>query len=254
MQPKITIVTVTYNCASLLEATMESVFLQTYPNVEYIIIDGGSTDGTVDLIKAHEAKISCWVSEPDKGIFDAMNKGIGRATGEWINFMNAGDRLASPEVLEKVFEEQLPLSLGCIHGLTCNVSADGRRFLDKDTPFYRKPHYSRGMGFNHQSVFVRTDLARSIGFDLSYRVASDYNMIYSIWKGGKDFRALPFVVSEVDITGFSAQHRRLQYCEVARILGCEHDLRFLLWLNYKSLRSWIKKMWVRWKVGHVGIF
>ena len=100
---KISVVTVCYNAADTIERTMLSVLNQTYHDIEYIIIDGGSTDGTVDIIRKYADKIAYWVSEPDKGIYDAMNKGIKVATGEWINFMNAGDYYYSNEVLKNVF-------------------------------------------------------------------------------------------------------------------------------------------------------
>lgn len=248
MQPKLTIVTVTYNCVDSLTETMESVFSQTYPHVEYLLIDGGSTDGTVERIKEQEGRIAYWVSEPDKGIFDAMNKGIEKATGAWINFMNAGDRLASPRVLEEIFSQEIDPSVGCIYGQTLNVTPDGQKKQDVYIPFYRNSRYFRGMGFNHQSVFVRTDLARRFRFDLSFKVAADYQMMNQIFCSGAVFREVPQIISEVDVTGFSVQNRALQRYEEARISGCEHDVRFLLWTRYMAFRSWVKsRLPGRWK-------
>ena len=100
---KITIVTVTYNCSKILKETLESCINQDYENVEYIIIDGASTDGTLDIINQHSENISFILSEPDKGIYDAMNKGIEHATGEWIFFLNAGDKFYSNKTLSDLF-------------------------------------------------------------------------------------------------------------------------------------------------------
>ena len=101
----ISIVTVSYNAVLTIEQTILSVINQTYPNVEYIIIDGGSTDGTVDIIKKYADKIAYWVSEPDKGIYDAMNKGGLKATGDFIQFLNAGDWFENEYVIEKIFKD-----------------------------------------------------------------------------------------------------------------------------------------------------
>ena len=98
-QIKISVITVVYNGIDLLRGTMESVFAQTYPNIEYIIIDGNSNDGTLELIKENESKITKWISEPDKGLYDAMNKGIKLATGDFLWFMNAGDRIFAKDTL-----------------------------------------------------------------------------------------------------------------------------------------------------------
>ena len=99
---KITIITVCYNADKVIEKTIQSVQKQTYSNIEYIVIDGGSSDRTLDIIMKYEKCISNWISEPDKGVFDAMNKGLDRANGDYVIFMNAGDYFADADVIEKV--------------------------------------------------------------------------------------------------------------------------------------------------------
>lgn len=101
--PLITVITVVYNGEKHLEETILSVVNQTYENIEYIIVDGGSTDKTLDVIKKYENQIDCWVSESDNGIYDAMNKGLSLASGEWINFMNAGDAFWRPDSISDIF-------------------------------------------------------------------------------------------------------------------------------------------------------
>ena len=123
---KITIITVSYNAATSIEPTILSVINQTYPNIEYIVIDGGSNDGTVDIIKKYQNKISYWVSEPDKGIYDAMNKGIRMATGDWINFMNAGDTFFCDTSLNLLFIPEPESDIDIIYGDTEFIYAFGK--------------------------------------------------------------------------------------------------------------------------------
>ena len=118
---KISVVTVCYNAADTIEKTMLSVLNQTYHDIEYIIIDGGSTDGTVEIIRKYADRIAYWVSEPDKGIYDAMNKGIKVATGEWINFMNAGDEFVDEGVIEKLFQNRTIDTVGVVFGDDYNL-------------------------------------------------------------------------------------------------------------------------------------
>ena len=101
--PLITVVTVVFNGEATLEQTIQSVVNQTYDNVEYIIVDGGSKDRTLDIIKKYEDRIDYWQSEPDKGIYDAMNKGIELANGDWINFMNSGDSFYNECVIKNIY-------------------------------------------------------------------------------------------------------------------------------------------------------
>ena len=159
---KISVVTVCYNAADTIERTMLSVLNQTYHDIEYIIIDGGSTDGTVDIIRKYADKIAYWASEPDKGIYDAMNKGIKVATGEWINFMNAGDIFCDKNVLTNIF------STG---------SVDEYSFLFSDFYVYEKgikikvsASYEKGI-LLHQSIIYKRKLHDRLG---NYIVTANY--------------------------------------------------------------------------------
>lgn len=199
----ITIVTVSYNAASVIEETIKSVLNQSYKYIEYIIIDGGSTDGTIDIIKKYADNLSCWISEPDKGIYDAMNKGINKANGKWINFMNAGDSFIDNNVIEKV-----ALSINSNYGVTFGdtiINKNGQRIIHKANPFYNKKKLHHKMGFNHQSTFVRTDLAKKYLFDLNYKLAADYNMIISLYRTGIKFKQLDFTIALYDLNGISNQ-------------------------------------------------
>ena len=113
-QPKVSIITVCFNAKEMLITTLEDIRKQKYDNLEYIVVDGKSSDGTLDLLNNYQDIISKIVSEPDKGIYDAMNKGINIATGEWVIFMNAGDTFANENILTRVFKDQIPLLPGTL--------------------------------------------------------------------------------------------------------------------------------------------
>lgn len=172
--PLITIITVTYNSVNTLEKTINSVINQTYPNIEYIIVDGNSNDGTIDIIKKYCNKISRWISEPDNGVYDAMNKGIKLAKGEWLNFMNSGDTFASNQVLEKVFNQ---------------IYAEETKFIYSDYFVYdfrnrfRKIIASRDKGILlHQSIIYKKELHDIYGYYLvtpNY-IISDYLFFLTI--------------------------------------------------------------------------
>ena len=106
-EPIVTVITIAYNCAASIEETMLSVLNQTYSNIEYIVIDGGSTDGTLDVISKYDHAIDYWISEPDRGIYDAINKGVRASTGQWLNCMNVKDAFAGPDTIQMVADRYL---------------------------------------------------------------------------------------------------------------------------------------------------
>ena len=189
--PLITIITVAYNAVKDIENTILSVLNQTYPNIEYIIIDGGSTDGTLDIIKKYEDKISYWVSEPDKGIYDAMNKGTLKATGGWLNFMNAGDTFYNEQVLEKVFKDNDWTDTDVIYG-NVNIEYPKKKKLKKPLPLKK---IEQQMVFCHQGSFVRTMLQKQYLFNTTYRISADYNFFHQLYIEGKHFHYLNFVIA-----------------------------------------------------------
>lgn len=206
-----TIVTICYNCKSVIRETIESVIAQDRSLYEYIIIDGHSSDGTLDVVNQYVNHIDLIVSEPDKGIYDAMNKGISHATGKYINFMNAGDSFFSPTVLTEV-SRQLDTESDVIFGDKSDVR-DGVRYRVKAKPFYEHMPLHQEMGFNHQCVFVSLKLARKYPFDLKYKLAADYDMIINIYKDGGKFQQLDMIIANFDLTGASNTKRKLHMYE-----------------------------------------
>lgn len=173
---KISIITVCYNSEPTIERAIKSVIQQDDPNVEYIIIDGGSTDGTVDIIKQYAEDISYWVSEPDQGIYDAMNKGIERATGEVVAFLNSDDWYPEnilSEIASRFMTEEMQILCGEMY-----VHQYGHviRWHIKEEKM--KQQLRVRMGFSHPAMFVRRSLFEEYGkFDTKYQIAADYDWL-----------------------------------------------------------------------------
>lgn len=176
----VTIVTVTYNAGDLLEKTILSVINQSYKDIEYIIIDGGSKDKTVDIIKKYEDKIAYWVSEPDDGIYYAMNKSIEKATGEWINFMNAGDTFADKQTVSYLMGHKSN-DAELIYG---NYK---KKKADQVVKAHNKKNWFRTMPFNHQTLFTKVSVMKKNPFNTKYKIAADHNFILSMYKANKKF-------------------------------------------------------------------
>jgi glycosyltransferase involved in cell wall biosynthesis len=224
-QPLISVITVVYNGVTTLEQTMLSVINQIYKNIEYIIIDGGSTDGTIDIIKKYEKHLAYWVSEPDNGIYDAMNKGIDKATGEWINFMNSGDWFYNAFVIDSVFAttiEEEDIIYGKKYGQKTNIKKINRHF------------FLKYLGICHQTIFARKKTLNS-GFNLKYKLASDFDWLMKSYTNGVKIRDINKIIVSYQGGGVSETNLNFIQKEIYEILKTYYPhwiafFRKLIWI------------------------
>ena len=213
-KPLITIITVVYNGQKNLEKTIQSVITQTYSNIEYIIIDGGSLDGTIEIIKKFTNNISFWVSEPDKGIYDAMNKGIERSKGEWINFMNSGDTFYDENVVSSLFDNYISNDVSVLYGQTL-INYFFGKYIVNPLPLNM---INSVIPFCHQSSFIRTQTIKINKFDINYKISADYNLFLKLYKNNIQFAYFDQCISVYDATeGLSSQNEILLYKEHSTI-------------------------------------
>lgn len=205
----VSVITVTRNAAPLLERTLLSVENQQYDAIEVIVVDGLSTDGTVDIIHKHEDCITKWISESDNGIYDAMNKGVRMASGEWILFMNSGDTFARNDVLDRVFSRRWD-SFGVLYG---DVVKDGR--VKKAPEKYRL--YQR-MLFCHQSSLTRRTLFSYSPFDTSHPLSADFKFFTEQYNSGVRFAYVGLPIASFDTGGVSNTHRSLGLRDNMRVV------------------------------------
>lgn len=229
--PLISVITVVYNSVSTIEETIMSVINQTYSNIEYIVIDGGSTDGTVDIIKKYHEHISYWVSEPDKGIYDAMNKGIKVSTGEWGHFLNSGDVYASVDSLMQIIDHCSTIkNADVIYGnLICKY--DFGRLLLKPAPLEHFEHY---FPISHPATLVRLKILKNTLFDINLRIVADFKQLRQLYYGNYKFVYFPMALVQFDaITGISSTKHALHYLEIKEVL-CE-EKRLWTKINFAML-------------------
>ena len=226
--PLITVVTVVLNGKRNIENTILSVINQTYDNVEYIIVDGGSTDGTLDIIKKYGDQIDCWASEPDKGIYDAMNKAIDLASGKWINFLNCGDSFFNKDVLKIIFSEK-QTDDDVLFGDTQFIYADGtRRILTAG----KTDEFWKGLPFYHQSVFVKTALAKLHKFNLEYEIAADFDFLLNLYQKQYRFLDTKIIVSNMAAGGLSYNKRLRAFQDCRRAVRKHLRSRKVEWYYF----------------------
>jgi glycosyltransferase involved in cell wall biosynthesis len=228
--PSVSIVTVVYNGHSTIEETIRSVIGQTYDNFEYIIVDGGSTDGTIEKLRQYDDQIDYWISEPDSGIYDAMNKGVDLAKGRWIYFIGADDVLVSNTVLSQVFKQKRSGDLlygNVLWGDTGKVY-DGPFTLSK----------LRDGNICQQAIFYRRSLLYKMGkFDTKYRYLADwvFNMrAFAKWNVRANY--IDTIVARYALSGISNHE-----VDVTFLADRETLFRKIFWRTYRKEEIKIKK-------------
>ena len=206
---KLSIITINYNNLEGLKRTYDSVVSQTYHDFEWIIIDGGSTDGSKEFIEEHQEHFAYWCSEPDKGVYNAMNKGIARATGEYLNFMNSGDCFYDEHTLEKVFSLELMADL--VYGDWIRVYPDHEEY--KAAPpkaFYATVFFDNVC---HQAMFIKCNVLRQRGYDDNMYILADWKRWIEMSLEGQTFQYIPLTICRFEATmglseTVSEQHSR----------------------------------------------
>jgi len=223
------IITVVFNGEAFLEKTIKSVLSQTYNNIEYIIIDGGSTDGTIDIIKKYEDSIDYWISEPDKGIYDAMNKGIAAASEGYLWFINAGDLIYDNHTINNIFKAG---SGDIYYGKTALINDKNKIINTLSVPKSLSwKDMSRGMLVSHQSIIIHKSIADL--YNLKYRCISDHDWIINALKKTSRTRYVDTVFSLYLIEGFSDVNQKKCWAERFQLMKEHYGyIRYILTYYY----------------------
>jgi glycosyltransferase involved in cell wall biosynthesis len=245
---KISIITVVYNVEKVLEKTILSVFHQTNSNYEYILVDGNSNDGTVELIKKFESKIKNrefpvqegqyrWISEPDKGLYDAMNKGIELSTGDFLWFMNAGDKIYLPNTLEKIQQaiHENP-EAGIFYGQSLMIDKNDQPLGERHKiapKNLKKNSLLNGLVVCHQSVIVKKSIAPF--YALQYKISADYDWVDKVVSNSKQNIYIDDYISKFRIAGLSTMQRKKSWIERYFIMKKHFGLLQTLWAHFKIM-------------------
>lgn len=206
---KLSIITVTYNCEIKLQKTIDSVLSQGTKDYEYIVVDGASSDGTIDIIKKYQDNLTYWISEPDEGLYYAMNKALKVANGEYVYFLNAGDYL-KPGILSRVIEYLNIDNPDVLYGNIENEKYGICYPLPLDAIHWQMP-------LGHPAVFIKKDIHGY--FDTRYRIAADYKKIYELYNRGLKFIYIPYTVSFFEAGGIS--DNPLERCIERTSIACQ---------------------------------
>lgn len=233
---KISIITVVRNGENHIEQTINSIINQTYNNIEYIIIDGGSTDNTKNIIRKYNERIDYWISEPDNGIYDAMNKGILASTGNWIIFINSDDFLANNNIINDSIPFLIESKNLVVYGKLSYILPSSEEIIlgnewEKIKTDFR---YKSMIGISHQATFHSKELFRKSLYDTRYKLAADYDLLLNHLKTN-EASFIPFIIAKMRFGGLSIQNYVGVFNELCHIYIKNSNYRIFFskyWLSY----------------------
>lgn len=203
---KVSVITVCYNAGQTIKNTIESVLGQNYTDYEYVVVDGASKDDTLEIVNSYSELFAqkgipvTVISERDKGIYDAMNKGIDLVSGDWVVFMNADDSFYHADALTNVFSHDLT-DCDVVYGDCVRLDGQGEYPMKANSP----ETLPKQMPFMHQAVFARSELCKKYKFDLNYKLCADYDFFFKIYASGSKFKQVDTTVCNYSIRGISGR-------------------------------------------------
>lgn len=210
-----------FNDAESLKRTIDSIHDQDFKDFQYIIIDGGSKDGTLEIIQANIDLIDVYISEPDSGIYDAMNKGLKFAEGEFVHYLNAGDLIlknAYQEILLQPYIKEFDVLYGDLL-----IQGSDLKYISRPLKsiFYEMPIF-------HQAVFIKTDTLKQFSFNTNYKIAGDYDLILRLYLAGQSFKYYPIFISSFSLNGVSNTNYLQAIFETAKSI----------YINVSGVKKW----------------
>jgi glycosyltransferase involved in cell wall biosynthesis len=240
---KISIITVCYNSAATLERTILSVTGQTYDSIEYIIVDGNSKDNTVDIIKKHQDKISKWISEPDKGLYDAMNKGVAMATGDIIGILNSDDTFYNDTVLGEVAKFHTINEIDASFGNIVQHTDAGKIIRLYSSKNWSPRKLTIGFMPPHPSIFFKKQLFEKYGdYELGFKIGADYELITRFFLKNKISWNYSGIITTAMLVGGLSSSGSSSYRMITK------EIQKALFMNNIPFKSYKIKMRFIWKI------
>ena len=211
----LSIITINYNNRDGLQKTIDSVLAQTWTDFEWIVIDGGSTDGSKELIEQYQERFTYWCSEPDRGVYHAMNKGIAKAQGDYLNFMNSGDSFYEAETLQKVFAEKRKADVLYGDWMEVFYNTEKQRAIEEKNLEKILWHQN----ICHQAMFIQRKLFNDNGYDESMKMLADWYWNTKMYLSGTLFQRIPLVVCRYDMYGMSQEDNPVNRAECDKVMS-----------------------------------